>query len=128
MGGDHSQVMARITPLDVRSGLAELAATEMSAASVHRAFRLLRRIMNVAVQAEVIAKSPTAGVKPPSVPQNEMRFCSPAQVADLASAIDPWYACLVYTAAYTGLRWGELVGLKRKRVDLLHQELTVMSR
>lgn len=29
------------------------------------------------------------------------------------------------TAAYTGLRWGELAGLKRKRVDLLHRVLTV---
>jgi integrase len=97
----------------------------MSAASVHRAFRLLRRIMNVAVQSEVIARSPCTGVRPPSVPRNEMRFCSPEEVADLADAIDPWYGCLVFTAAYTGLRWGELAGLKRRRVDLLRRELTV---
>ncbi len=81
--------------------------------------------MNVAVQSEVIARSPCSGVKPPEVRRNEMRFCSPGQVADLAESIDPWHRHLVLTAAYTGLRWGELVGLKRKRIDLLHRDLTV---
>ena len=117
--------MARITPLEVRAWLAGLMAGGTSAASAHRAFRLLRRIMNVAVQSEVIARSPCSGVKPPEVRRNEMRFCSPGQVADLAESIDPWHRCLVLTAAYTGLRWGELVGLKRKRIDLLHRDLTV---
>lgn len=117
--------MARITPLDVRAWLAELTASGISEASAHRAFRLLRRIMNVAVQSEVIARSPCTGVRPRPVPRNEMRFCTPAEVAELAAAVDPWYRCLVLTAAYTGLRWGELAGLKRKRVDLLHRTLTV---
>jgi integrase len=41
-----------------------------------------------------------------------------AQVAALADAIDPRYRALVLVAAYGGLRWGELVGLRRQRVDL----------
>lgn len=118
--------MARIGPLDVREWVAALAG-DMKPASVHRAFRLLRRIMNVAVQCEVIARSPCAGVRPPKVPRNEMRFCSPEEVADLVAAIDPWYSCLVLAAAYTGLRWGELAGLKHRRVDLLHGTLTVLE-
>lgn len=117
--------MGRIAPLEVRAWLADLAASAVSAASAHRAFRLLRRIMNVAVQSEVIARSPCTGVRPPQVPRNEMRFCTPEEVADLAEVVDPDYRCLVLTAAYTGLRWGELAGLKRKRVDLLHRALTV---
>ena len=83
--------------------------------------------MNVAVQSEIIARSPCVGVKPPSVPRSDMRFCAPDQVSELAESIDPHYRCLVYVAAYTGLRWGELAGLKRKRVDLLHRELTVVE-
>lgn len=117
--------MAKIAPLDVRAWLAGLAASDVSTASAHRAFRLLRRIMNVAVQSEVIARSPCTGVRPPPVPRNEMRFCTPEEVADLADAVDPFYRCLVLTAAYTGLRWGELVGLKRKRVDLTNGTITV---
>ena len=39
-----------------------------------------------------------------------------AQVAALADAIGPRYRALVLVAAYGGLRWGELVGLRVKRV------------
>jgi integrase len=44
---------------------------------------------------------------------------------DLAEAIDPRFRALVLVAAYAGLRWGELVGLRVKRVDLLHGRITV---
>jgi integrase len=54
-----------------------------------------------------------------------MRFASVAQVAALAEAIGPRYGALVLVAAYGGLRWGELVGLRVKRVDLLHGRVTV---
>jgi integrase len=48
-----------------------------------------------------------------------------ALVVALAQAIHPRFRALVLVAAYAGLRWGELVGLRVKRVDLLHQRITV---
>jgi hypothetical protein len=48
-----------------------------------------------------------------------------AEVAALADAIPPRFRALVLVAAYTGLRWGELAGLRVKRVDLLHRQITV---
>jgi Phage integrase family/Transposase len=54
-----------------------------------------------------------------------MRFATVAQVAALAEAIGPRYRALVLVAAYGGLRWGELVGLRVRRVDLLHGRVTV---
>jgi integrase len=54
-----------------------------------------------------------------------MRFATVAQVAALADPIGPSYRALVLVAAYGGLRWGELVGLRVKRVDLLHRRVTV---
>jgi integrase len=58
----------------------------------------------------------------------EMRVATVAQVAALAQAIDPRFRALVLVAAYAGLRWGELVGLRVKRVDLLHGRITVAAR
>jgi len=43
----------------------------------------------------------------------------------LAEVIDPRFRALVLVAAYAGLRWGELVGLRVKRVDLLRGRITV---
>jgi integrase len=54
-----------------------------------------------------------------------MRFATVAEVAALADAIPPRFRALVLVAAYTGLRWGELAGLRVKRVDLLHRQITV---
>jgi len=54
-----------------------------------------------------------------------MRVATVAQVAALAEAIHPRFRALVLVAAYAGLRWGELVGLRVKRVDLLHGRITV---
>jgi len=39
--------------------------------------------------------------------------------------MDERYRALIYTAAYCGLRIGELAALRRSRVDLLHRRLTV---
>jgi integrase len=54
-----------------------------------------------------------------------MRFATVAEVAALADAIPQRFRALVLVAAYTGLRWGELAGLRVKRVDLLHRQMTV---
>jgi integrase len=54
-----------------------------------------------------------------------MRFATVAEVAALADAIPPRFRALVLVAAYTGLRWGELAGLRVRRVDLLHHRITV---
>ena len=39
----------------------------------------------------------------------EMSFLDPDQVEALAEAIDPRHRALIYTAAYTGMRWGSLL-------------------
>jgi integrase len=56
----------------------------------------------------------------PKVEREEMRFLTPTQVAELADAIHAHYRALVLVGAYGGLRIGELAGLRRRRVDLLH--------
>ena len=47
-----------------------------------------------------------------------MHFLTPAQVNDLAGTIDGRYKALIYTAAYAGLRAGELAALKVDALDL----------
>jgi integrase len=54
-----------------------------------------------------------------------MRFATLAEVAALADTIPRRFRALVLVAASTGLRWGELAGLRGKRVDLLHRRITV---
>jgi integrase len=54
-----------------------------------------------------------------------MHFLDAVQVEQLAEAIDPRYRLLVLVGAYTGLRPGEITGLKVKRLDLLRGKIEV---
>ena len=48
-----------------------------------------------------------------------------SDVAKLAVAVHPKYRAMVLLAAYCSLRFGELAGLWRSRIDLLHRTVTV---
>lgn len=119
--------LTRITPLDVRAWLADLNASDLSPSTVRKAFNLLNRILGAAVESGLIGRSPCTSIRPPAEPTHEMRFLSGAEVIELADAIGVHYRGLVLTAAFTGLRWGELAGLKRERVDLLRPSVTVIE-
>jgi integrase len=119
--------LARIRPLDVRSWLADELAAGIAPTSVHRHFCTLRRLLRVAVETDLLVKSACAGIKPPPVEPVEMRFLTAAEVHRLAEEMHPHFRVLVYTAAYAGLRWGELIGLKRARVDIANRTITVLE-
>jgi integrase len=53
-----------------------------------------------------------------------MHFLTAEQVRALAGALGE-FSTLVYAAAYTGLRWGELAGLRIGRLHMLRGELEV---
>ena len=55
----------------------------------------------------------------------EMRIAAVDQVAAIADRVPARYRALVLVAAFGGLRWGELAGLRRKRVDLERGTVTV---
>ena len=57
----------------------------------------------------------------------EMRFATPAQINALAVEVPQRYRALVLLAGYCGLRWGELVGLSRHRVDLAARTVAVVE-
>jgi Phage integrase, N-terminal SAM-like domain len=117
--------LAAISQRDVRAWVAELSARGLAPATVQKSYQLLGKVMGAAVDAGMLAQSPCRRVPLPKVEREEMRFLTSAEVATLADAIQPRYRALVLVGAYGGLRIGELAGLRRHRVDLLHGTVTV---
>ena len=117
--------LAAISQRDVRAWVAELSAGPLAPATVQKAYQLLGKVMGAAVDAGMLAQSPCRRVPLPKVEREEMLFLTPAEVATLAAAIQPRYRALVLVSAYGGLRIGELAGLRRSRVDLLHGTVQV---
>lgn len=96
--------------------------------TVRRIYSVFRAVMKVAVQRRYVTSNPCDAVKLPRAPAatiGQRVILSAGEVAALADAIAPRYRLLVYAAAYTGLRAGELGALRRRHVDLLHGCLTV---
>jgi hypothetical protein len=117
--------LADLDLMAVRSWLAGLEREAVSPNTVAKAYRLLARILDTAVEAGLLVRNPCSVKGAATERAPEMRVATVTQVAALAQAIHPRFRALVLVAAYAGLRWGELVGLRVKRVDLLHGRITV---
>jgi integrase len=125
--------LGKLTPSMLRAWLAGLTTKvgchgqPLALGSVAQAYRTLNRVLSAAVDNELLGRNPLRGVKPPRVEDVPMRFLSHEEVATLASVIDPRYRALVLVAACSGLRSGEVMALRRKHLDLLRRNITVLE-
>jgi integrase len=113
--------IAKIMPRDVRAWLSEMQAAKIPASSIRRRFSVFRKVMGDAVAMEMIARTPCRGATPPPDTKLDITVLTSAEVAQLAAAMPKWCRSWVWTAAYTGLRWSEMIGLQRRDVDLLRK-------
>lgn len=83
---------------------------------------LFRALMRAAVVDERIAKNPLDTVSitaaAPARHPDELRPPTEAQYAEIREAIPAWYRPVVDFAHETGMRWGEVVGLRACYLDL----------
>lgn len=89
-----------------------------------RAHYVLSSILADAVTDKLLASNPASGVKLPRKNRKRSVYLTHSQVAALAAASGE-YEGLVLTLAYTGLRWGEVVGLRVRDLDMLRKRVTV---
>ncbi len=115
--------IASVTPSTVRTWYAQVAADHPSTAA--KAYRLLSTILRTAAADNLIAKNPCQ-VKGAAVERaGERPTASVAEVAALADAMPERWRVAVLLAAWCQLRRGELLGLRRRDLDLLRGELRV---
>src|SRR6266545_7905518 len=112
--------LAGIDRMMVREWIAALIEDGPGASRIRNAHAVLSMVLASAVDANRLAVNVAAGVRGlPRRPEHEMHFLTEVQVEHLADAIDPRYRLLVLVGAYTGLRPGEILGLKVKRLNLV---------
>jgi integrase len=120
--------LGRITPVVVRAFIAELQAEQqIASASVRKVGQVLARVMSAAVDAGLIARSPCERLRLPTEAKRDLRFLDAREVRVVAESAGDYYCTLIYTAAYTGLRWGELAGLRPAQVNPLQRTLSVVE-
>ncbi|NKZ77515.1 tyrosine-type recombinase/integrase [Rhodococcus hoagii] len=97
------------------------------ASVVIRAYGVLAGILDTAVKSGRLAKNPARGVE--NLPRKQPKprvYLDHQQVEALANAAGD-RRTLVLLLAYTGLRWGEAIGLRVKHLDLLRKRLHVVD-
>ncbi len=88
-------------------------------------YSVLRMIFRAAVADRVLAVSPCERITLPKAPPKDVEPLPVAAVAALAEAVPAQYRALLICAAGTGLRQGEVFGLRPDRVDFLRRSLKV---
>jgi integrase len=121
--------LKELTPGDIRRLYRKMAETGLKDRSIEYAHTTLRKSLKAAVVDRLIDHNPTDGVKPLKTPTGaakESRALDPCQVkALLAAASGSRFEALYVVAIHTGLRRGELLGLKWTDADLDAGTLTV---
>ncbi len=117
--GLGSTALSKLTAPAIRSWYAHLVREAPNSISP-KAYRLLHAILATATDDGLIPTNPCRIRGASSERAPERPSLSVGQVSDLARAIEPRWRSLVLLAAYGGLRFGELIGLRRRDIDLLH--------
>ncbi|BCM69419.1 hypothetical protein EASAB2608_04753 [Streptomyces sp. EAS-AB2608] len=111
-----SRAMAAIRRNDIQvlfKGLSE----QLGPGSVRNVYDVLVRVMTAAVEDKVIASSPCRRITLPPMPDEEVTPPTVAQVEAMARVMPPYIRAAIVTLAGSGLRIGELLGLKVSDVD-----------
>src|SRR5215510_2673575 len=98
----------------------------LTAQTVLHVHRTLSQALAHAVKTGVLFKNPAEQVKPPRLPSREIKILTKPDVATLLRAAEPtWLYLPVLVAVTTGMRRGELLGLRWSDIDLKAARLTV---
>jgi len=117
--------LSAISPADVRGWHGRLSQSELHPNTVAKVYRLLRTILGTAVDDGVLRSNP-ARIRGASKERAvERPLLTWNDVVALADAIEPRFSALVWTAAASGLRFGELSGLEIRHIDFARSELRV---
>lgn len=96
--------------------------------SVNNVITLAKTILQKAVEWELLGANPFQGVKPVRVPQQPFDYWTIEErdrFIRFARVRDPAFTLAVEVAVFTGLRLGELAGLRRGDIDLERRTIVV---
>ena len=121
----EGRAVGSLTRLDVHAWIVQLQTAGLAASTVRKCYQLAARVFDEALEASMIGTSPCRRIELPQEARRESVLLGADDVAALARAVPPRFRALILTAAYTGLRWGELAGLREGRVDLERRRIDV---
>jgi len=116
--------LADITHADVAAWVARLRSQGSAPATVRQTHRVFSLLLGLAVRDGRIPRNPADRVPLPRVTRGEPRFLTRDEVERLADAAGE-VGDTVRLLAFTGLRFGEMAGLRVRRIDFLRKRIAI---
>jgi integrase len=110
--------IGELTLARVRRWRKKLLDSGVSPVTTAKAYRLLRAIMNTALDDGLIKRNPCRVKGADKEESPERPVLTVTQVYALADAVGPAYRALILLATFASLRWGELAALTPADIDL----------
>jgi integrase len=114
-----------VSPLHIESLLQSSLKRGSSPKTVRNLVGLLQGIFSLAVDNDLITRSPVRDRHKPRVTRSEKPVWSPEQLKLIVDSVPKHHRSLFQCAMLTGARLGELLGLQWKHVDLASQALEI---
>jgi integrase len=115
--------LVEVAHQDVQAWVNELGKT-LAASTVRKLHVVFSGVMKSAAVNRLITRNPCDGIRLPRIKSADRGYLNAEQVDDLAALCEP-YGVVIYFLAYTGLRWGEMAGLRVGRIDRRRGRLDV---
>jgi integrase len=109
--------LSAITPMHVRKAVDEMRGRRLSPKSIRTYIGTLVAIMNAAVDADLIPRSPVRGLHLESAERRSRPTITTRQLYELADEVPPRFRTLILLAGVLGLRWSEAIALRVGDLD-----------
>jgi integrase len=121
--------MGKILPSEIQrwvtTATAPATGNGLSAASVRKYHTMLHSVFERALRDRVVTFNPCSHTELPKVVKKKTRTLTPDEYVTIIVALPVQHRLMVETAINTGLRWGELIALKPRHLDLIKRTLRV---
>jgi integrase len=108
--------LAEVRRVDVQKYITHRS-NQVSSGSIVKELNVLKHMLGLAVEWELIPANPAHGVKPPRVPAGRVRYLQPTELRAVLEACPEWLRPIAGLAVSTGMRRGEILGLRWLDID-----------
>lgn len=91
--------------------------------TVRKELNLLKHLLKLAVEWELIPVNPAQGVKGPKAPAGRVRYLQPGELSTVMQRCPEWVRPIACVAVFTGMRRSEILKLRWLDVDLQHSRV-----
>lgn len=119
--------VSSIGRMDVQGWVSGLEAAGVGPQMIRRAYNLLSSMMGAAVLEGLIPTTPCRKIALPKTPTRHPAWFTPEQATAIVRALPERHGIAAALMMWTGLRWGEMAGLRVRDVDWSRSRVLVVG-